>query len=430
MSVSIGSTGIDQGEPSAEVGADGSDEAAAAQPPVADPLAGYLARMRRQRWIYVAALAVVTILIVTLVQVVLRTGEISHAALHPASTALPAPPSGPISTTLTPAWHSSDATAGGLPFDGGTVVTYNAHTVSGRNYSNGDAVWTYTRTDVSICTVYQQVDVTLAIFTDHDGYCDEVDAFKTGTGARDWTRTLDSNGNTIYGKPVFTFSQYTLMITTPQYTQALDPVSAIDRWTFIEPSGCTTTSAIGGSGGVLISQHCADGDHLLLRDAYAGDVDNDKAKSLWRISSNAVPVSADALIAAIDPSDHKLLVYDAGTHQVTATQTLDPTPSLAPTTVVRPVVAGSDALIPLAATIYALDSKTGRQLWTVPAGNPPTTQTPGATLIVTGTAIEQLNSDTGQVTSTYAIGAAPAGSSAFRFGTGFIVAGSSTAVYR
>jgi hypothetical protein len=408
------------------------DESLADQPAIDAPqaaLADYRDRMRRHRWIYIGALAFVVVVIVVVVQVVLRTGEIGNATLHPAASALPSPKSTVTSPSLTQAWHSTDATATGLPYDAGTVVTYDRHTVTGRNYATGAVVWTYTRSDVSTCNVFQEFGIAIAIYTDPDGYCDEADAFNTSTGAREWYRTLDSNGNTVEGKVVMTASQYTIMITAPKYIQAFDPVSAIDRWTFIDPPGCTNTSAVQGSVGVLISEHCGNGNHLILRDPYAGDDDSDKAKAKWNVLSNAIPVSADGAVTALDPLTGQLMVYSADNGKVTQTQALSPLPVTTPPPTIASTVDNDRELLTIGGVTYAVNPNTASQLWSVTDADQPTAQQDNP-LVITAQGITELNGSTGAVSTTWAISTPPSGSVVYRLGTGFIVSGTSTTVYR
>ena len=57
-----------------------------------------------------------------------------------------------------------------------------------------------------------------------------------------------------------------------------------------------------GSAGTLISQRCADGDHLALHDPNAGDESKDPKPIKWRLDkTDAVPVAADSFIGALDP---------------------------------------------------------------------------------------------------------------------------------
>ena len=397
--------------------------------PSAVALAGYRARMRPKTRVYIAVLALITVAIIVLVQVVLRTGEIGNATLHPAKTALPGPTGTTTSATLTEAWHSTDATATGIPYDTGTVVTYDRHTVTGRNYATGAAVWTYTRSDVSTCNVFQEFGIAVAIYTDRDGYCDEADAFDTSTGARKWERTLDSNGNTVNGPVVMTATQYTLMIVDPNYIQAVDPVSAIDRWTFIDPPGCTNTSAVQGSVGVLISQHCGNGNHLILRDAYASDDNDNKAKADWNVLSDAIPVSADGLITALDPSTGQLMVYSSTDGTAQDSQILTPLPVTTQAPAITNAVTSVGEVVTINSTSYALATATGAQLWTLAGASRLTTQDTDP-LVINGQGITEIDPSTGRSIASFAISPPPTGSVAYKLGTGFVVAGSSTTVYR
>ncbi len=397
--------------------------------PSAVALADYRGRMRRQTRIYIAVLALITVAIVVLVQVVMRTGEIGNATLRPATSTLPAPAGTTTSTTLAQAWHSNDATATGVPYDTGTVVTYDSHTVTGRNYATGAAIWTYTRSDVTTCNVFQEFGITFAIFTDRDGFCDEADAFDTSTGARKWERTLDSNGNTVNGPVVMTATQYTLMIVAPKYIQAVDPVSAIDRWTFIDPPGCTNTSAVQGSVGVLISQHCGNGNHLILRDAYTSDDNDNKAKADWNVLSDAIPVSADGLITALDPTTGQLMVYSSTDGTAQDSQILTPLPVTTPAPTITNAVTSVGEVVTINSTSYGLATTTGAQLWTLAGAGRLTTQNADP-LVINAQGITEIDPSTGRPLTSFAISTPPGGSVAYRLGTGFVVAGSSTTVYR
>jgi outer membrane protein assembly factor BamB len=401
------------------------EPAAAAQPRA---LADYLARMRRQRKIYLAALAMLAVLIVVVVQVVMRTGEISHATLLPAKSAVASPTADTPSTTLTRAWSTTDAMASGVPFSGGTVITYNQHTVTGRNYATGEAVWTYTRTDLSTCTVFQERDLAIAIFADRDGYCDEMSTFDAGTGTRGWFRTLDSNGNNQTSRPVITGSDTTIMITTPKFIQAIDPGGGIERWTFIQPTGCTTTTAVLGEDGVLIGQKCADGDHLVLRDATLNDDDDHKNKTTkWRLDkTNMVPASADELISAIDPKTGELVSYAAADGKVMSRQALTPSPDLDQP--VLPVDGQTSELLTIGATTYAIDSAAATLRWSSQLAGLPT-WADGRLYVMTDKGISRLDGETGKPVESFAIPAPPAGSRVYQLGRGFVVGGSSTTVY-
>ncbi|MBV9592463.1 MAG: PQQ-binding-like beta-propeller repeat protein, partial [Actinobacteria bacterium] len=200
---------------------------AAPEPPsTGDVVMRYRARMRRQlRW-YFAVVAVVVIALVAFAVVILRRGEAAHAHLHVAAVPAAALPSGAPAATQALAWRSDDTTAIGEPYYKGTVVTYDQHTVSGRNAATGARLWWYTRTDVSVCSVAEQDGKTIALF-DHNGNCDEMTTLDTRTGQRVWYRTLDSNARPTNGRPLVAINQYTILLTTAEQVHAIDPSGGI-----------------------------------------------------------------------------------------------------------------------------------------------------------------------------------------------------------
>src|SRR5262249_14678039 len=155
-------------------------------------LTRYAKRMRPLRIWYIAGVVAAIAITVVLVAVAYSRGEISHAHLQTVPSGPPSIPVQPASGTLTRSWSSTDSTAIGTPISGGTVITYDDHTVRGRNARTGAQTWSYTRTDRTVCTAMQDDDTTLAVYELH-GNCDEVTALDSGTGARKWTRTLDKD---------------------------------------------------------------------------------------------------------------------------------------------------------------------------------------------------------------------------------------------
>ena len=213
-----------------------------------------------------------------------------------------------------------------MPFDTGTVVTYDEHTVTGRNYATGAAVWTYTRTDVSICNVFQESGITIAIFTDRDGFCDEVDALRhrhrrphVVPHARlerqhDRRRTGGHDGDAVHA------DDHRRRLHPGRRPGERDRPVDLHR-----PARLHEHLGRPGQRRGPDRQHCGDGDHLLLRDAYAGDDNDNKAKAIWNVLSDAIPVSADGLISALDPKTGQLLVYSSTDGKVT--RTADPRPA-------------------------------------------------------------------------------------------------------
>jgi len=410
------------------------------EPP--DELTRYVASMRRQRIWYLAVIAVLAVIALAVALVVWSSGEITHVHLH---TAKSAPPSVPIGTPpATPAarWQNQDRTAIGAPFTAGTVVTYSAHTVTGRNALTGAADWTYTRSDRTVCEVAQVQDKTIAIYA-VDGNCAEVSTFETGTGKRAWTRTLDENGLTVNGHPAIIATDDTLYVWGADYVYAIDPGSAYDRWTYPPGDGCRFTAVVPGTAGVLMSEHCAAGDQLLLRDRVAGiddkqQDDDKKNQVLWRQKNvSTIPVAADSIVAAIDPTTRQLVTYDSAKGTRLAQTSLTPAPTA--TTPILHTVAGQNELIWIDGTVYAVSSG-GTQQWTATASALPTVSSSDSTtaasdlvgssiLVPTSSGVAALDGTTGRITTQYPVPPPAPDSRVYALGNGFLVAGSSTAYY-
>jgi outer membrane protein assembly factor BamB len=407
-----------------------------------DELARYVASMRRQRRWYFAVIAAVAAVALAVVLVVWFTGEITHVHLSTAGTAPPSVPPGTPPAAPATKWQSGDATAIGAPFSGGTVVTYSAHTVSGREALTGRAYWTYTRTDRRVCQVAQVQGRAIAVFL-NGGACNEVTTLDTGTGQRQWTRTLDENGLTVTGRPVFVATSDTLYVWTPGFVYAIDPSSGYDRWTFPAGDGCVLTSVVPGSAGVLMSERCVGGDQLLLRDRTAGSDDKQQSEDkknqvLWRLKrTDTVPVTADSVVAALDPSTRQLVTYDPTKGAVRTRVPLQPAPGA--TAPISQTAANDGDVIWIAGTGYALDDS-GAQRWSAPLTAPPTLTAPDGSAIVpdlasarvlvpTSDGVAALDGLTGKVTTRYPVPAPARGSQVFPVGSGLLVAGPSTTYY-
>ena len=411
--------------------------------------------MRRNRVIYFSVIGVVVLALGIAVGIVWSRGETAHTTLRTAADPAPSVVLQAPSASQERAWQSSDRTAIGTPYWGGTVVTYNADSVRGRNARTGAITWSYTRTDRTVCQAIQDQGITVAIF-ELNGNCDQVTALDSGTGERKWTRTLDKDGQPLNGQPSYSMTPYAVMLSTPSVIYTIDPSSGLDRWVY-HPVGCTIHAAVIGTQGALISQTCQDpkcngrtfcgtGPQLLLRDASAGRSDEDKDKAnpdqiKWNlIGTSAVPASADQLISAVDPVTGQLQVlalrkgrtlYRHGLQgQVISSE---------------PIVAlASDhaELLWIAGTTYAVGLTGADVLWTTPTPVPPTLTallaTPGGTPTLRSSTVAVANSDgivllapgTGKPARSFPVGPPPAASLVYPFGTGFVLAGASTTVYR
>ena len=418
-------------------------------------LADYHRRLRTWRIGYALAIAVVVIVGLVAVRIAYDHGEISHTRLVTAPSAAPSVAPASTSATLARAWTSPDRTAIGTPYWGGTVITYGSHAVVGRDASTGSVRWSYSRDDRVVCQAIQMAGVTIAVYQLH-GNCDEVTALDSGTGARKWTRTLDKDGHPVNGRPTFAAAAVpganSFLVVTKDVIYAIDPGGGLDRWVFAE-KGCTINGAVLGSSGALISQTCTSavqcqpprefcglGPQLLLRDASAGDKGDDPKNPdqvKWNVFGESLqPVSADSVISAATTGGSVLSVFGVDKGKVMARLPLaapvDPATTATPT--------ASAELIRTGGVTYVLQPTATVFTWRARTASAPTvtatdqSSPPDLTygiVAVTGPAgIAVLDSSTGRVRTRYPLPGLPDGALAYPFGSGFVVAGSSTSVYR
>jgi PQQ-like domain len=421
--------------------------------PAADPaVVQYRAEMRRARGVYYAILAAVAVAVMVVVGIAWSHGEITHTHIRTAATPAPSITPALPAASVALAWRTTDHTATGTPFWGGTVITYDEHTVRGRNASTGAVTWSYTRTDRTVCAALQTYGLTVAIFQ-VNGNCDEVTTVDSQTGVRKWTRTLDEVGQPIDGRPAFSVSQYTIMATTPSVIYAFDPISGIDRFVFGQQH-CTIHSAVQGSAGVLISQTCAvhdcsgltfcgQGPQLLLRDGQNSRNDSDSKnpdRIIWnRIGNSDVPASADQLVSALDPAAGRLQRFDATKGKPAS---VIPVQSSVGTTSIDRLSTARAELVQIGRVAYAIDDSGFALIWQADAALLPTvTAPPGDTGVVadlstatvavaTAQGVNLLDGATGRIARTVAITSVPAGSTAYPLGTGFVLSGPTTEGYR
>ena len=397
--------------------------------------------MRRRRWWawYATALLVVIAVVAAGAAWIWTNGEAANAPLHTAERAAPELPRLEVSSPLQLAWRSGDATAIGEPFSVGTVVTYSAHTVTGRNATTGQAMWTYTRTNATVCQVAQEQNKTLALY-ERDGNCDEISAFDTATGKRAWQRTLDESMTPIDGHPDVIAAPDTLFVWTgaaiyavgisaapckPEYGSAC----GADYWNYDAPQGCTFDHIAPGQAGVLIGEQCKTGDQLVLRDRYQSQ-DNDNNRLLWSVKSSAVPVTADYFVAAIEPGSSQLTTFNRQNGQVLSETQLTPTPDVSGG--VDTALLSNDVVFRARSTVYALIGNGSRLRWSANMPTLPSPEPQNAKILYQPSAsgVTALNASDGTTSKTYP-GPSTAGASALvPVGSGFLAAGASTEMLR
>ena len=410
------------------------------EPQVPDAFSAHRQRLRRARTLYAVIVGAVVVALVVVSAVAWNRGEISHATLH---TFRPPPPSlqlGAPSPNPSPAWHTADRLAIGVPQYGGTVITYSAHTVGGRDARTGRRTWSYTRTDRTLCTAAQTTGTTIAVFRLH-GNCDELAAFDSDTGRRRWARTLDKDQRPLDGAATYQVQPSAFMVTARSVIYAINPVDGWGGWTYSR-FGCRINSAVLGTAGALISQtctravrcsgvkFCARGPQLLLRDGtqdIANNGDNrDQIKWLLR-GDPETPVAADTVLASLQPDGRTLSVLAA--KDGTVQRQVD----LGASGPARLDAVGllNGELLWRAGTAIAIDtSNSDKPAWTSASSGPPTAISSGGgapttlassriTAVADG-ALVTLGGADGRVRQRFPL-AAPAGATAYPLGTGFLV---------
>ena len=420
-------------------------------------LTRYRTRLRRQRLVYFSVVGAVVLALIVTVTVAWDRGEVANTSLHtvtspPATLPIAAPAAAPRF-----AWRTSDRAALGNPRVGGTVVVYSAHTVRGLDARTGKQTWSYTRSNRTVCSAVQAQGRTVASY-ELNGNCDELTGLDSRTGKRVWTRTLDEDGRPLYGHPSYQVMGDTVMITSPSviYTIVVDGTyPGYDRWIYSR-FGCTIEHAVLGTAGALISQTCTNphctgikfcgrGPQLLLRDGNLGVDDKTKNPTnfdhiIWNLIGNAgVPVSADGVLSALNPTTHSLDLFTATRGGSAGSVPLSPEPTSAGSATAAAV---SDYELVSVGGVAAVLVGSGSPAWTREVSAPPTAVPvrdsddliSGAARITvpTATGAAVLDGATGRVLQQVTLSPAPrAGASIYPLGTGQLAVGAAgTVAYR
>ncbi|WP_375490686.1 PQQ-binding-like beta-propeller repeat protein [uncultured Jatrophihabitans sp.] len=428
---------------------------AAAQPGAGDARAAasdaaldrHNARLRRSRLVYFVTVAVVVAALATFAAVAWSRGEAAHTTLR--TVAHPPASIGPARPVAAPQqrWRSGDRLALGTPTTSGTVVTYSTHTVSGRNARTGAQTWSYTRTDRRVCNTIQLGATAVAVYALH-GDCDEVTALDVGTGARDWTRTLDEDGVTLNGAASYRWKSDTLLIYSPDAMYAIDPSTGLDRWTY-RRYGCHTNAAVIGAAGALISQNCpnprckgvklcARGQQLVLRSATAGQLDTSKPnfdQFTWNdVGNSDVPLASASVISALNRTTGEIDTFAPNNGRPVLSVGLQPAPALDSATLRSATAVGTSdgALAWIGGHTTVVQQNQPQPVWTTATTAAPTVlsdndpaQLSNATITapVAGAVVE-LDARTGKPAGHFPLaGLTSTGSDTrvFPLGTGFLV---------
>lgn len=278
-------------------------------------LTEFRARTRRASTIYAGVLVVILIVAFALVKLAYAHGELNKVSFTTAPSI--APPDGRTpSASLKLVWHNDETPAGGNPYDDGIVVTYQGHTVNGRDASTGAVRWHYTRSDETLCSVLQQDSSTIAIYRRGQN-CDEVTGFVTATGEPKYYRTLKDDGTTDT-----TSLSNVVMTVGSTFVHEFDNAGGVDRWDWDAPSGCTVGRALAGDLGTLISLDCNGKHQLVLRDLY-----QNTTKFTVDTPTAMVPLTSSAFIGALEPSTGRVYNYSPKDGTATLAEKLDNLPA-------------------------------------------------------------------------------------------------------
>jgi hypothetical protein len=233
-------------------------------------------RRRRRRIDLAIGLAIAVVVALTGV-VLWHTGDArATSSLTAPSSAVPTTPSEPsaVPTSLRQIWSlDTDGRLGAVVSPYGSVVTADAHTVTGHDLRTGAALWSYGRSNESLCAVgssdtdtggldtWGAVRGVVTVYA-RNGWCSQVTTFNPTTGARIYTRTspnLDP-GQLVFGGPYAAWLGSDLLelwrhdlLRTIQYGNQPNPVNSDGPHT-----GCTFSDLAIADKQFATIEHCQD----------------------------------------------------------------------------------------------------------------------------------------------------------------------------
>jgi outer membrane protein assembly factor BamB len=394
--------------------------------PAHPALLAYQASNARAMRIYAGVLAIVLVTAVLAVRTAYARGELTHVSRSSAPAAAPIP-AGPTADALALAWHDADRPAAGTPVHEGVVITYDSHSVHGRDARTGELRWHYTRSDQTICSVLQQDASTIAIYNRH-GNCDQVTGFVSATGALKWQRTMTDNGVTEAA------SAPNVVLTVARHSvHVIDNAGGLDRWNWVAPDRCSVNRALAGSQGVLISTTCGSEHRLVLR-----ALTSDELKWTVTVPRAMVPVAASAFVGALDPSTGMLHSYSADKGADTRSGQLAEPAELrlalsrlprASTAVDGFAASGEPVEVLWLGRLYSF-AKTGTVNWSSAATGPATVLGSDVLALAAGSTVQRHAGATGRVLARVSLSPASAGAAVFPVGHGLLLAGTDTRMYQ
>jgi outer membrane protein assembly factor BamB len=292
----------------------------------------------------------------------------SDAAATESTTAAPAGvPTGTPADAVSEVWSVPGDPLPGSVVESGRVLVGSRHGVRALEPATGEEAWHYTRANAQLCGLTATNGVAVAVFRTEDR-CDEAVALDAGTGVRRWTRSVDFRGDATLDS-----TDRIVLAGSPTGVVTLDPTGNNIRWRHAPPEGCVLLGAEVGSAGVAVLQRCSGSATVRLRlfDGFAGNAHWTRELPA-REGAEVRLLGADGLLGVlVDDEFQGLSAADGAVLQRL------PVPDGA-ADAVQQVAAGGIALVRIEGTLSALETASGRVLWSAPALGVPSAPEPGA----------------------------------------------------
>lgn len=264
-----------------------------------------------------------------------------------------AAPTTPVAATEVPAelhvaWQlATEARYGALATPYGTVVTADEHSVSGFDASDGAPLWSYSRSNRSLCAVgsgdttadaldsWTGVHGVMTVFA-KNGYCSQVTLLDPSTGDRLYQRTGPNGdpGRLFFGSPYVGWmsSDYLELwrhdlVATIRYGDQPNPVNSTGPHT-----GCTFTDAAVTADQLATVEHCGTATNLVLnwptpsdapdKDDKGWDANHSDPKATIPLDGNdavILALTADRAAVLVDGRSPSIVIYDDAGDEVSRT---------------------------------------------------------------------------------------------------------------
>jgi hypothetical protein len=296
------------------------------------------------------AVALVIAVIVGLAGVILwRSSDVRATTLNTTPTSeIPTTPSpaSAVPTALREIWSlRTDPKLGAVVSPYGSVVTADAHTVTGHDLNTAGVLWSYSRTNVPLCAigsadtdtagldVWGAIRGIVTVFA-KNGWCSQITTLNPTTGERLYQRTSPNQdpGQLVFGGPYMAWMGTDLMevwrhdlYRTIQYGNQPNPVNSDGPHT-----GCTFSDAALADQQFATIEHCKDKPGVAQLVINWADPSNDAKDKGWdamhsqpRATINTgsptavlVGITADRVAIVVTRPKPEIVIYDNAGKQI------------------------------------------------------------------------------------------------------------------